>query len=43
MSQLKKAATGTDLACFSDKGFGSDANTRSAVAMLLAIHVGELA
>lgn len=40
MNQLKKVATGKDLACLAGKYSGSDANTRSAVAMLLDAQVG---
>ena len=40
MDQLKKVATGKDLACLVGKYSGSDANTRSAVAMLLDAQVG---
>ena len=40
MNQLKKVATGKDLACLASKYSGSDANTRSAVAMLLDAQVG---
>jgi len=40
MNQLKKVATGKDLACLASKYSGSDTNTRSAVAMLLDAQVG---
>ena len=40
MNQLKKVATGKDLARLAGKYSGSDANTRSAVAMLLDAQVG---
>ena len=43
MNQLKKVATGKDLACLAGKYSGSDANTRSAVAMLLDAQAGGLA
>lgn len=40
MNQLKKVTTGKDLACLAGKHSGSDANTRSAVAMLLDAQAG---
>ncbi len=40
MNQLKKVATGKDLACLAGKYSGSDASTRSAVAMLSAAQAG---
>ena len=43
MNQLKKVATGKDLACLAGKYSGSDTNTRSAVAMLLDAQAGGLA
>lgn len=43
MNQLKKVATGKNLACLAAKDSGFDANTQSAVAMLLATQVGGLA
>ena len=43
MNQLKKVATGKDLACLAGKDSGSDMNTQSAVAVLSAAQAGGLA
>lgn len=43
MNQLKKVATGKDLACLAGNDSGSDTNTQSAVAMLLDAQAGGLA
>ncbi len=43
MNQLKKVTTGIDSTCLAGNDSGSDANTQSAVAMLLATQVGGLA
>jgi len=40
MNQLKKVATGKDLACLAGKGSDFDTNTQSAVAMLSAAQAG---
>ncbi len=40
MNQLKKVATGKDLACLAGKDSGFDTNTQTAVAMLSAAQAG---
>ena len=40
MNQLKKVATGKDLACLAGKDSGSDTSTQSAVAMPSAAQAG---
>lgn len=42
MNQLKKVTTGIGSTCLAGIDFGFDANTQSAVAMLLATQVGGL-